>query len=51
MCEYCAYNKDFWNQVTERAKDIRVLTSEEVEQLYRDNPQLRPEAAEHEREH
>jgi hypothetical protein len=46
MCEYCAYNKDFWNQVIDRARQIRVLTPEEVEQLYRDNPGLRDEPAE-----
>ena len=40
MCEYCSLNKDFWAQVTDRARQITILTPEQVEQLYRDNPQL-----------
>jgi hypothetical protein len=40
MCEYCSLNKDFWNQVVEGSKRITILTPEQVEQLYRDNPQL-----------
>jgi hypothetical protein len=41
MCEYCSLNKNFWDQVVEGAKRITVLTPEQVEQLYRDNPELR----------
>lgn len=35
MCEYCAYNKDFWSQILEGAKRIRILTPDEVTALER----------------
>lgn len=35
MCEYCAYNKNFWGQVVERAQSIRILTPSEVADVER----------------
>lgn len=42
MCVYCAYDHTFWDSIIEGAKRITILTPDEVEELYRLNPQLRP---------
>jgi hypothetical protein len=44
MCLYCQYDHNFWDDVVKGAQRITILTDEEVEQLYRNRPDLRPGA-------